>query len=128
MNRQVCNYSMLFTTADHYKVGVKKPPDKSAAPKRPPLKICRQPGCLLQKKGVDAEYLSNLIVHVLAGESLSEFIPESGRIVVYPRCKLCALRVLAGGKAYVTEAEYRHLVGLGGWHSKRQWRRERRSF
>ena len=118
---------MLVTATDLYRAGFMNQTNMTA-PELPALKICLQPGCLLQKTGVDAEYLTNLIVHALAGESLNKFFHESDRILVRHHCKLCALRVIEGGKAYVTEAEYDHLVGVGEWHRKRRWRRVQRSF
>ena len=118
---------MLVTATGPYRAGTMNQTN-IILPDPPPLKICLQPGCLLKKTGVDAEYLANFIVHALAGESLDDFFPESDQIEVHHRCELCALRVLEGGKAYVTEAEYDHLVDVGERHRIRWWRRKQRSF
>ena len=87
--------------------------------------VCTQPGCLLKRAGVNAEHLANILIRTLAGELMEDIVLESERILARPQCMHCALRVMQGLKAYLTEAEWSHLDDLGHWHHRRQRRKQR---
>ena len=75
----------------------------------------------------------NLNLHVLA----RAFLPASkskdsdlaaaqaGKLVTESKCNTRVQDVKQGCKAYVSNAEYQHLVDLGHWHHRRQRRRAR---
>ena len=86
--------------------------------------ICVQPGCLLKRKDFNAQHLAEFFIRTLAGESMEIMAPESERIIARPQCTHCALRVMQGRKAFLTETEWGHLDDLGHWHHRRQRRRE----
>lgn len=86
--------------------------------------VCTQPGCLLHRAELTTEQVAEILIQVLSRNSTESLIDESERIFVRPRCKHCALRVMQGRKAYLTEAEWSHLDDLGHWHYRRQKRRK----
>jgi len=86
--------------------------------------ICVQPGCLLKRKGFNTQHFAEFFIQALAGESMEIMAPESERIIARPQCTHCALRVMQGRKAFLTETEWGHLDDLGHWHHRRQRRRE----
>ena len=90
--------------------------------------ICLQPGCLLKSDSFNPRDLAGLLVQTLAGESLEHTAPQSELIVARPQCTDCALRVMQGGKAYLTKAEWSHLDDLGDWYNRRKRRRERLGY
>lgn len=85
--------------------------------------VCTQPGCLLKRAGFNVEHLAKFLIQTLAGECMEGIVLESERILARPQCTHCALRVMQGRKAYLTEAEWSHLDDLGGWHHRRQRRK-----
>jgi hypothetical protein len=86
---------------------------------------CVQPGCLLKRKDFNAQHLAEFFIRILVGESMEFMAPESEPIIARPQCTHCALRVMQGRKAFLTETEWNHLDDLGHWHHRRQRRRER---
>jgi hypothetical protein len=87
--------------------------------------ICVQPGCLFKNTGFKAQHLTEFLVQRLTGESLESVTPEFEQILSRPQCTPCALRVMQGGKACLTEAEWSHLDEVGQWHQRRQRRSKR---
>ena len=82
-----------------------------------------QPWCLFKRECFKDEDLAGFIIQILAGNSLEDILPEAGQIVVRAECSLCALRVIQGRKACLTQAEWNHLDDLGQWHTRRQRRK-----
>lgn len=87
-----------------------------------PRTPCTQPACLLRQKGLDPGFFAKVLVRALAGDCLDDVVPESCMIQTRPQCTLCALRVMQGGRAYLTADEWRQLDDLGQWHQRRQRR------
>ena len=85
--------------------------------------VCTQPWCLFKRESFKNEDLAGFIIQILAGKPLQDILPEAGQIVVRPQCTLCALHVMQGRKAYLTQAEWTHLDDLGHWHTRRQRRK-----
>lgn len=88
-------------------------------------KLCTQPGCLLRRTGFSAEHLAGILIQLLSGKSMESLIGASERISARPQCVDCALRVMQGGKAFLSGAEWGHLDELGNWHYRRERRRQR---
>jgi hypothetical protein len=88
------------------------------------LPTCVQPECLLKRSDVDTEYLADLLMRLLSGETAEHLVQESEMIENRPICGRCAVRVLRGGGAYKTRAEQDHLVELADRHRRRQRRRQ----
>jgi len=86
---------------------------------------CVQPYCLLKGAGMNAHHLAKLVVRILAGEPLESMVPKPKRISLRLQCVPCALRIMQGRKAYLTEYEWKRLDDLGHWHHRRQRRGER---
>ena len=86
--------------------------------------ICTQPSCLFKREGFNSEHLANILIRTLAGERIEGMVLESERILARPQCFYCALRVMQGLKAYLTEAEWSCLDDLGDWHHRRQRRKQ----
>jgi len=91
-------------------------------------KACGQPNCLLNRTGVDAEYLVEIIVHDLAGRLLKRPDPESRRVVTCPQCAPGALHVIQSGRVHQTKARLEHLIELGQWHHRRYRRKKLRAW
>ena len=87
-------------------------------------RVCTQSACLLRTPGADRRFLAELLVSVIAGESVEELVPESRRIVPRDACVPCVLKVMDGGRAFVTDVEQQHLRDLGRWSHRRHRRQE----
>jgi len=88
-------------------------------------KVCKNAGCLLKKKDFNSQHLAEFIIKTLAGASVESLFLASEQTTAKPQCTQCALRVMQGRKAFLTETEWDHLDHLGHWHHRRQRRRER---
>lgn len=89
---------------------------------------CIQPQCFFKKPGFQARRFTNLLLKQLREEPLDHIDPEFKQILARPNCMPCALRVIRGGKACLTEAEQDHLDDMGRWHQRRQRRSKRWGF
>ncbi len=86
--------------------------------------ICVQSCCLFKRSGFNVQYLAGFLLRILGGESPGNIVSESEQIEARPQCTPCALRVMQGRKANLTEEEWDHLADLGRWHHRRQRRRK----
>lgn len=83
---------------------------------------CVHPECLFKKPGFKARRFTKLLFQQLREESMESIDPEFKQILARPRCMPCALRVIRGGKACLTEAEQNRLHDMGRWHQRRRRR------
>ena len=90
-----------------------------------PTTICVQPDCLLRRVNLNVEYLAKILVGTLEGNSMDPLVPLSERINSRPHCTDCALRVLRGKRAFLTQPEWDHLNDLGQWHHRRSRKSDR---
>lgn len=81
--------------------------------------ICLHPDCPLKTEGSDARRFAMLVLTSNQVKHLAVNAPASGPIRTSQSCIFCASRVLDGGNAYLTEAEWEHLDYLGHWHHRR---------
>ena len=88
-------------------------------------KVCKNAGCLLKKKDFNSQNLAEFIIGTLAGASVESMFSESEKTTANPKCTQCAMRIMQGRKAFLTESEWDHLDNLGHWHHRRQRRKER---
>lgn len=100
--------------------GVTGEPEPDAAEE----KVCTQSACLLRTPGVDRRFLAELLVSVMAGESVGKLVPDSRRIVPRNACVPCVLQVMDSGRAFPTDVEHHHLRDLGRWSYRRHRRQE----
>ncbi len=89
------------------------------------ITICEQPGCLFKRPGFKTRQFTELLLRQLPKDLLNSIDPGFEKILARPQCIPCALSVIQGGKACLTEAEQNHLNGMGRWRQRRQ-RRHRR--
>ena len=99
----------------------------TSSPQESVLRVCTQPDCLLKHKGMDHESLARIVVHVLSGEPLEDFLKDFVHIKARSQCACCVLRFMNGGRAYLTELEWDYLNELGDWHRRRHRRKYSRT-
>lgn len=87
----------------------------------PPI-ICVQPHCYLKNPELDMKDLTRVFLRALSEQAGKAAISESQQIELRPQCEQCLLRVLEGGKAFLTQQEWDYLNQLGDWHRRRSRR------
>ena len=81
---------------------------------------CPQPFCALQRDGVGREEVAEMLVRLLAGETISALRPSPPK-ESREACVACAMRVMEGKGPYAWGMERENVVA--GW---KHYRRERR--
>lgn len=89
------------------------------------MTICEQPDCLFKKPGFNTRQFTEMLLRQLPKDLLNSIDPGFEQILTRPQCIPCALSVIQGGKACLTEAEWSHLHDMGRWHQRRQRRHKR---
>jgi len=87
-----------------------------------PRTICTQPDCMLRRPTLTKESIAKIVIHAISGEPMDALISPSERVEMRSQCMLCAMRVLDGGKAYLSESEWQYLDDMGDWHTRRHRR------
>ena len=70
-----------------------------------------------------AGHIGEILLMTISGKSTANQLASDRVIVALPRCKACVMRVLQGGRAYLTQDEWDRLNALGQWHRRRSRRR-----
>ena len=84
---------------------------------------CENPGCVLRDKTFTLDDIGEILLMTISGKSTANQLAADRVIVALPRCKACVMRVLQGGRAYLTQDEWDRLNALGQWHRRRSRRR-----
>ena len=84
---------------------------------------CEQSWCVLRDKTFTLDDIGEILLMTISGKSTANHLASDRVIVALPRCKVCVMRVLQGGRAYLTQDEWDRLNALGQWHRRRSRRR-----
>ena len=87
--------------------------------------VCTQPQCMLRDKEFDSQFAADLVIRLLAGEDVTESIPDDRHIIGFDRCRRCAQSVLKDKRTIATPEELGELVSEGQ-RSNRRLRRSRK--
>jgi hypothetical protein len=84
---------------------------------------CDQPKCFLRKEGVDRHALAQILVRVLAGETVA----VKATIEPHARCVDCVERVWRCGHPLPTIEDVERSIRAGRWTHRRSRRLSRRN-
>ena len=88
-----------------------------------PTTACEEPRCILRDETFRLDDIGEILLMTLSGKSTASYFGADRAIVALPWCRACVMRVLQGGKAYLTQDDWGRLNALGQWHRRRSRRR-----